>query len=182
ALYGLYLYLPIAPPELRERIVQMFREVSERWRHGYLFDYFGESWDMETSFPRAPRHMFSWSVMHRLAFAVARDPASQDEFRRLDALFGAMPTPRETALGMGFPAYLSTEDRAFHSMAVIGADLLCALEPAAAPRYLRGMRAWWDFSFIGERDDLMSYYFIKIDPLSGVWQKLPISVKPRPQW
>jgi hypothetical protein len=67
---GLYRYWKHAPAELRPRIAQMLREVSERWRRGYRINFFGETWDFEQSYPRAQRHMFSWAVMHRLAYEV----------------------------------------------------------------------------------------------------------------
>lgn len=181
-LFGLYRYWQIAPPETRARIRDIFSAVSRRWRAGYRINYFGETWNIEESFPRAQRHMFLWAVMHRLAYEVTGEQACLDEFRRLDALFGAIPTPRETAFGLGRPSYVSTEDRQFHVQIVIGAELLAELEPAGRARYLRGMAAWWKYSSIGQRDDLAAYYFIKIDTASGAWEKLPASIKPRSQW
>ncbi len=181
-LFGLYHYWKIAPPETRERIREIFSAVSRRWRAGYRINYFGETWNLEESYPRAQRHMFVWAVMQRLAYEITREPACLEEFRRLDALYGGMPTPRETALGLGRPSYISTEDRQFHVQIVMGAELLAELEPASRDRYLRGMRAWWQYSSIGQRDDLAAYYFIKIDSLTGAWEKLPASIKPRSQW
>jgi hypothetical protein len=179
---GLYHYWKIAPPETKARIREIFSAVSRRWRAGYRINYFGETWNMEESYPRAQRHMFVWEVIHRLAYEVTGEPACLEEFRRLDALYGAIPTPRETALGLGRPSYISTEDRQFHVQIVIGADLLVQLEPAARDRYLRGMRAWWQYSSTGQRADLAAYYFIKVDALTGAWEKLPASIKPRSQW
>ena len=179
---ALYHYYPLATPEVRARIAQIFREVSQRWRNGYRINYFGEAWDMEQSNPRAQRHMFLWAVMHRLAFAITHDQASYDEFARLDALFGAIPTPRETAWGLGRPSYVSTEDRSFHIQIVAGAEVLVDLEPAHAERYRRGIREWWKFSQIGQREDFLSYYFIRIDTTTGAWEKLPLSIKPRALW
>lgn len=181
-LLGLYHYAKLAPPETQRRIKQIFSEVSRRWRGNYRINYFGETWNIEESNPRAQRHMFVWSVIHRLAYELTGEQASLDEFRRLDALFGAIPTPRETAHGLGRPSYVSTEDRSFHVQIVLGAELLAALEPAARGRYLRGMREWYRYSFIGQRDDFASYYFIKVDPMSGAWEKLPASIKPRAHW
>ena len=181
-LLGLYHYYPLAAPAVQARIAQIFREVSQRWRSGYRINYFGEAWDMEQSNPRAQRHMFLWAVMHRLAFEITHDRASYDEFARLDALFGAIPTPRETAWGLGRPSYVSTEDRSFHIQMVAGAEILMDLEPAHAERYQRGMREWWKFSQIGQREDFLSYYFIRIDTASGAWEKLPLSIKPRALW
>jgi hypothetical protein len=181
-LLALYHYYPLATPEVRGRIVQIFREVSQRWRNGYRINYFGETWDMEQSNPRAQRHMFLWAVMHRLAFALTHEQASYDEFARLDALFGAIPTPRETAWGLGRPSYVSTEDRSFHIQIVAGAEVLMDLEPAHAERYRRGIREWWKFSQIGQREDFLSYYFIRIDTTTGAWEKLPLSIKPRALW
>ena len=40
---GLYRYYKHAPAELRPRIAQMLREVSERWRRGYRINFFGET-------------------------------------------------------------------------------------------------------------------------------------------
>jgi len=182
ALVGLYQYAPLATPEVRARIGQIFREVSRRWRAGYRINYFGETWDIEQSNPRAQRHMFVWAVIHRMAYELTHEAASYDEFARLDALFGAMPTPRETAWGLGRPSYISTEDRSFHVQLVMGAEILLGLEPANQARYLRGMQAWWNYSFIGQRADLLSYYFIRVDARTGDWEKLPVSVKPRALW
>lgn len=182
ALYGLYRYWPLADEDTKQRIAQIFREVSARWREGYRINYFGEPWDMEKSYPRAQRHMFLWMVMHRLAYEITRDPASMAEFQRLRALYANMPTPRETEWGLGHASYVSTEDRSFHVQMVVGADLLLELEPADTPRWLRGMEAWWRYSQIGQRDDFASYYFIRINALTGQWEKLPASIKPRALW
>jgi len=182
ALVGLYRYWPLASPEVRERITQIFREVSGRWRAGYKINYFGETWDIEQSSPRAQRHMFLWAVIHRMAYELTQERAALDEFRRLDALFGAMPTPRETAWGLGRPSAISTEDRSFHVQMVVAAEILLGLEPANRERYLRGMRAWWNYSQIGQREDLLSYYFIKVDAQTGAWEKLPTAIKPRALW
>lgn len=179
---GLYRYWAIADEPTKARIAQMFREISARWREGYLINYFGEPWDMEKSYPRAQRHMFLWMIMHRLAYEVTQDPASLAEFNRLRSLYANMPTPRETEWGLGHPSYVSTEDRSFHVQMVIGADLLLELEPADSARWLRGMEAWWRYSQIGQREDFASYYFIRIDALTGDWAKLPLSIKPRALW
>ena len=56
------------------------------------------------------------------------------------------------------------------------------LEPAHAERYRRGIREWWKFSQIGQREDFLSYYFIRIDTTTGAWEKLPLSIKPRALW
>ena len=181
-LWGLFLYHPIASSETQNRIIQIFREVSQRWRQNYRINFVGEAWDLEQSNPRAQRHMFLWSVIQRMAYAMTGDPASLEEYERLDAIFGAIPTPRETAHGLGRPNYISTEDRSFHVQIVIGAEILSQLEPAKKSRYLRGMKAWWEYSFIGQREDLLSYYFIKVDSRTGDWEKLPLSIKPRPLW
>lgn len=181
-LLGLYRYWRIAPPETQARIREIFSAVSRRWRAGYRINYFGETWNLEESYPRAQRHMFLWAVMHRLAYEVTREPECLAEFRRLDALYGAIPTPRQTMFGLGRPSYISTEDRQFHVQIVIGADLLAELEPAARDRYERGMLAWWDYSHTGQRDDLSAYYFIKVDTLTGAWEKLPLSIKDRAHW
>jgi hypothetical protein len=93
-----------------------------------------------------------------------------------------MPTPRETAWGLGRPSYISTEDRSFHVQMVVAADLMIALEPGHRDRYLHGMQGWWNYSQIGQREDFASYYFIRIDPRTGAWEKLPRSVKPRALW
>ncbi|HND60703.1 MAG TPA: hypothetical protein PLB90_04425 [Opitutaceae bacterium] len=179
---AMYHYLPYAPAATKARITQMLGEISRRWRGSYRINYFGETWDMEQSNPRAQRHMFLWAVIHRIAFEVTRDPASRDEYARLDAQFGAMPTPRETAWGLGRPAYLSTEDRSFHVQIVAGAEALLQLEPAQAARCRRAMQGWWDYSQIGQRDDLLSYYFIEIQADTGEWRKLPRAIKPRALW
>ena len=181
-LVGLYRYWPIADEPTRERITQMFREVSRRWRAGYFINYFGEPWDLEKSYPRAQRHMFLWMIMHRLAHAVTQDPECLAEFNRLRSLYANMPTPRETEWGLGHPSYVSTEDRSFHVQMVIGADLLLALEPADSARWRRGMEAWWRYSQLGQREDFASYYFIRVDALTGDWSKLPVSIKPRALW
>lgn len=181
-LFGLYHYWKIASPAERERIRGIFSAVSRRWRAGYRINYFGETWNIEESYPRAQRHMFVWSVIHRMAYEITREAACLDEFRRLDALYGAIPSPRETMLGLGRPAYVSTEDRQFHVQIVIGAEILAELEPSARDRYLRGMQAWWNHSQLGQRDDLTAYYFIRIDTLDGTWEKLPVSIKPRAHW
>jgi hypothetical protein len=60
--------------------------------------------------------------------------------------------------------------------------VLLKLEPAKQERYLRGMQAWWDYSFIGQREDLSSYYFIQVDSRTEAWEKLPRSIKPRALW
>jgi hypothetical protein len=44
------------------------------------------------------------------------------------------------------------------------------------------MQEWWKYSFIGQRDDLLSYYFIRVDTLTGDWEKLPHAIKPREFW
>lgn len=181
-LFGLYHYRKIASPEERERIREIFSAVSRRWRAGYRINYFGETWNIEESYPRAQRHMFVWSVIHRMAYEITREQPCLDEFRRLDTLYGAIPSPRESMLGLGRPSYISTEDRQFHVQIVIGAEILAELEPSARDRYLRGMRAWWNHSLIGQRDDLSAYYFIRIDTLSGAWEKLPVSIKARAHW
>jgi len=181
-LLGLYRYWPLADAPTRQRIEQIFREVSRRWRAGYVIHYFGETWEMEKSYPRAQRHMFLWMVMHRLAYELTGEPESLDEFQRLRALYANMPTPRETEWGLGHPGYTSTEDRSFHVQMVIGGELLLELEPADRTRWLRGMEAWWRYSLIGQRDDLASYYFIRIDTLTGDWEKLPAAIKPRALW
>lgn len=181
-LLGLYRYWPLADEATKQRIAQIFREVSARWRGGYFINYFGEPWDMEKSYPRAQRHMFLWMVMHRLAYEVTGDTASLAESQRLHARYANMPTPRETEWGLGHPFYVSTEDRSFHVQMVIGAELLLELEPADSPRWLRGMEAWWRYSQIGQREDLASYYFIRINALTGQWEKLPTSIKPRALW
>lgn len=179
---GLYRYWKHAPTELRPRLAQMLREVSERWRKGYRINFFGETWDLEQSYPRAQRHMFSWAVIHRLAYEVTGDGDALAEFRRLDSLYGAMPTPRETYWGLGRSSYISTEDRSFHIQLVVGADLLLDLEPAGADRYRRGIEQWWRYSQLGQRDDLLSYYFIEVDALSGTWRKASPSTTPRALW
>lgn len=181
-LVGLYRYWPLATPEVRERIKQIFSEVSRRWRAGYKINFFSETWDLEQSYPRAQRHMFLWAVIHRMAYEITHESASYDEFARLDALYGAIPTPRETAWGLGRPSYISTEDRSFHVQIVIGAEILLELEPDNRARYLRGMQEWWKYSFTGQREDLLSYYFIKVDSRTGEWEKLPMSIKPRAFW
>lgn len=181
-LVGLYRYWRIAPPETQARIREIFSAVSRRWRAGYRINYFGETWNIEESSPRAQRHMFLWAVMHRLAYQITQEPECLAEFRRLDALFGAIPTPRETMFGLGRPSYISTEDRQFHVQIVLGAEILAELEPAARDRYLRGMRAWWEHSQLGQREDLAAYYFIKVDTLTGTWEKLPLSIKDRAHW
>ncbi|HRE83223.1 MAG TPA: hypothetical protein PLN52_19420 [Opitutaceae bacterium] len=181
-LIGLYRYWRHAPPELKPRIREIFSAVSKRWRAGYKINYFGETWNLEESNPRAQRHMFLWSVMHRLAFEVTQEPECLAEFRRLDALYGAIPTPRETMFGLGRPSYISTEDRQFHVQIVIGAELLADLERNARDRYLRGMRKWWEYSQTGQRDDLTAYYFIQVDTLTGEWTKLPTTIKHRAHW
>jgi len=180
--YGLYRYWKIAPPEIRDRIREMLSAVSRRWRAAYRINYFGETWNIEESNPRAQRHMFVWSVIHRLAYEVTGEQACLDEFRRLDALYGAIPSPRETMFGLGRPSYISTEDRQFHVQIVMGAEVLAELEPAARDRYVRSMRAWWQHSLIGQRADLAAYYFIKVDTLTGAWEKLPATIRPRAQW
>ena len=181
-LFGLYRYWRIAPPETRERIREIFSAVSRRWRAGYRINYFGETWNLEESNPRAQRHMFLWAVMHRLAYEVTQEPECLAEFRRLDANYGAIPTPRETMLGLGRPSYISTEDRQFHVQIVIGAEILAELEPTAQDRYVRGLLAWWEYSQTGQRDDLTAYYFITVDTLTGAWEKLPLSIKDRATW
>ena len=180
--WSLYLYHAIAPEEVRPRIAQMLREISQHWRRGYVINYFGSIWDMETSYPRAPRHMISWAAVHRMAYEITQDPGAYDEYNRLDALFGYMPTPLETLKGLGEPSYVSTEDRAFHLQVVIAGEVLAELEPARGERYRRGLAKWWRFSHIAQREDLSSYYFIKVDTTTGAWEKLPASVKPRALW
>ena len=181
-LFGLYHYYQVAPEATRRRIKQMFSEVSRRWRTAYRINFFGEVWNLEESYPRAQRHMFTWAVIHRLAYEITLESECLDEFKRLDALFGAIPTPRETSIGLGRPSYISTEDRSFHVQIVMGAELLAQLEPQNRERYLRGMRAWWEYSLIGQREDLKSYYFIRVNALSGAWEKLPVAIKPRAHW
>jgi len=181
-LLGLYRYWPLADAPTRQRIEQIFREVSRRWRAGYVIHYFGEAWDMEKSYPRAQQHMFLWMVMHRLAYELTGEPERLDEFQRLRALYANMPTPRETEWGLGHPAYTSTEARSRHVQMVIGGELLLELEPADRARWLRGMESWWRYSLIGRRDDLASYYFIRIAPLTGEWGKRPAAIKPRALW
>ncbi len=180
--WSLYLYHAIAPAELRPRIAQILLEISEHWRRGYVINYFGSIWDMETSYPRAPRHMISWAALHRMVYEVTKDAGAYDEYNRLDALFGYMPTPLETLRGLGEPAYVSTEDRSFHLQVVIAGDVLAELEPKRSERYRRGLAKWWRFSHIGQREDLSAYYFIKVDTTTGAWEKLPPSVKPRALW
>jgi hypothetical protein len=126
--------------------------------------------------------MFLWAVIHRMAYEITKEEACLDEFRRLDALFGAIPTPLETAFGLGRPSHVSTEDRQFHVQIVMGGEILAELEPAGRARYLRGMQGWWRYSSTGQRDDLSAYYFIKVDTATGAWEKLPTSIKPRAQW
>jgi hypothetical protein len=126
--------------------------------------------------------MFSWAVIHRLAYEVTGDADALAEFRRLDSLYGAMPTPRETYWGLGRSSYISTEDRSFHIQLVLGADLLLDLEPGGADRYRRGIEQWWRYSQLGQRDDLLSYYFIEVDAASGTWRKAPPSTTPRALW
>lgn len=181
-MFGLYRYWRIATPETQARIREIFSAVSRRWRAGYQINYFGETWRLEESNPRAQRHMFLWSVIHRLAYEITKEPECLAEFRRLDALFGAIPTPRETMFGLGRPNYISTEDRQFHVQIVMGAEILAEMEPAGRARYLRGMLAWWDYSKTGQRDDLTAYYFIKVNALTGDWEKLPLSIKDRAHW
>jgi hypothetical protein len=181
-LFGLYHYWAIAPAETRPRIRQIFSEVSRRWRAGYRINFFGEVWNLEESYPRAQRHMFTWAAIHRMAYEITGEPECLDEFHRLDALYGAVPTPRETSIGLGRPRYISTEDRSFHVQIVMCAELLAQLEPQHRDRYLHGMRGWWEYSLIGQRDDLKSYYFIRVDALTGEWEKLPASIKPRAHW
>lgn len=179
---GLYHFWGLAAPEERERVRVILGAVSRRWRAGYRINYFGETWNLEESFPRAQRHMFVWAVIHRLVHEVTGDPAALAEFRRLDALHGALPTPRETALGLGRPRYVSTEDRQFHVQMVLGADLLATLEPAARDRYRRGLLAWWEYGLTGQREDHTAYYFIEVDSLTGGWSKLPFTTRDRAQW
>jgi hypothetical protein len=181
-LVGLYRYWPLATPEIQDRIAQIFSEVSRRWRAGYKINFFGEAWDLEKSYPRAQRHMFLWAVMHRMAYELTHEAACYDEFARLDALYGAMPTPKETSWGLGQASYISTEDRSFHVQIVMGAEILLDLEPSNRARYLRGMGEWWKYSFIGQREDLLSYYFVRVDSMTGAWDKLPLSIKPRAFW
>ena len=180
--WGLYLYHAIAPEALRPRIAQMLLEISQHWRRGYVINYFGSIWDMETSYPRAPRHMISWAAIHRMVYEVTKDPGAYDEYNRLDGLFGYMPTPLETLRGLGEPSYVSTEDRAFHLQVAIAGDVLAELEPKRAERYRRGIANWWRFSLLGQREDLSAYYFLKVDTLTGRAEPLPASVKPRALW
>jgi hypothetical protein len=65
---------------------------------------------------------------------------------------------------------------------VIAGDVLAELEPKRSERYRRGLAQWWRFSHIAQREDLSSYYFVKIDTATGAWEKLPTSVKPRALW
>lgn len=181
-LVGLFNFWKIASTDEQQRIEQIFGEVSRRWRGGYRINFFGEPWNLETSYPRAQRHMYLWSAIHRMAFELTGDVACQNEFLRLDALYGTIPTPRETTAGLGRPSYISTEDRSFHVQIVIASEILIELEPQNRARYLRGMQSWWRYSMIGQRDDLMSYYFIKVDSQTGAWEKLPLSIKPRAVW
>jgi len=181
-LVGLYLYWRVAPAAERKRIEQIFSEVSRRWRAGYEINYFGESWKLEESYPRAQRHMFLWAVIHRMAYEITKEAECYEEFARLDGLYGTIPTPRETTWGLGRPSYISTEDRSFHVQIVIGTEILLDLEPGKKSRYLRGMQAWWNYSFLGQREDLLSYYFIKVDSQTGDWEKLPMFIKPRAVW
>ena len=39
-----------------------------------------------------------------------------------------------------------------------------------------------EYSLLGQREDLKSYYFIRVNALTGSWEKLPPSIKPRAQW
>ena len=143
ALFLVSTTIRISPLETRQRIKKMFSEVSLRWRSGYRINFFGEVWNLEESYPRAQRHMFTWAEIHRMAFEITQEPECLEEFKRLDALYGAAPTPRETSIGLGRPSYISTEDRSFHVQIVMGAEILAQLEPKNSERYLRSLRAWW---------------------------------------
>ncbi len=182
-IWGLYLYRSIAPPENKQRADFIITAVADYWRENrYTINFFGENWEFEKSMPRAQRHMPVWAAINRIAFEVTGAPRFRKEYERLDALFGAMPTARETNRGMGREKYVSTEDRAFHDKEVVIADLLSDLEPSRRDRYQRAMTAWWKFSQTGMRADMFSYYFIELDTHTGEWKPLPKSVKPRPLW
>jgi hypothetical protein len=181
--WGLNLYRGIAPPAERERAGEIIVAVADCWREmRYTLNFYGERWELESSSPRAQRHMPVWAMINRVAFEISGERRFRKEFERLDALFGGMPTAMQTNFGLGRPRYISTEDRTFHDKEVVLADLLVDLEPARRERYLRGMTGWWQFGQIGMRDDLFAYYFIDLDARSGEWKPLPKSVKPRPLW
>lgn len=180
---GLWLYRKIAPETTRKRIDSMIVGVADLWREiGYKINFFGENWEFEKSMPRAQRHMPVWACINRIAYEVSGQRRFLAEFRRLDALFGAMPTAQQTNYGLGREKYVSTEDRAFHDKECIVADILMELEPASAPRYLRGMTGWWKFAQIGMDENYLSYYYIELNTVTGEWRPLPKSIKPRVQW
>jgi hypothetical protein len=183
SLWGLSLYRDIAPASTKARIDSMIVGVADLWREsGYKINFFGENWEFEKSMPRAQRHMPVWAWVNRLAFEVSQEKRFKREFQRLDALFGAMPTPQQTNFGLGREKYLCTEDRAFHDKEVVVADQMMDFEPAAKDRYLRAMTGWWKHGQIGRREDYYSYYYIELNTVTGEWRPLPKSVKPRQQW
>ncbi|MCX6621808.1 MAG: hypothetical protein NTY38_12180 [Acidobacteria bacterium] len=180
---GLWAYRKLAPENIRARVDSMIVGVADLWREiGYKINFFGENWEFEKSMPRAQRHMPVWACVNRLAFEVSGERRFQNEFRRLDALFGAMPTAQQTNYGLGREKYVSTEDRAFHDKEVVVADLLTDLEPASRQRYLRAMTGWWKFAQIGMDQNFLSYYYIELNTVTGEWRPLPKSIKPRVQW
>lgn len=182
-MWGLYVYRPHAPAATRRRIDYMITSVATLWRQNrYTISFFGENWNLEQSMPRAQRHMPVWMWINRLAFEVSGEAVYQREFERLHALFGAMPTARETNHGMGRRKYISTEDRAFHDKEAVVADFLIDLHPPARDQYIRAMEAWWEFAGLGMRPDLFSHRYIDLDTVTGEWTPLKKSVKPRSQW
>jgi hypothetical protein len=181
--WGMFVYRGIAPAAVRKRIDEMIVNLADLWREmGYSVNFFGERWDFERSLPRAQRHMPVWAWINRVAAEVSGQPRFRREFERLDALFGALPTPRETNLGMGRETYISTEDRTFHDKQVITGDMLIDLEPKSAARYLRGMTNWWQFAQIALREDFFTPYYIELNTVTGEFRPLPKSVKPRQRW
>ncbi len=182
-MWGLYVYRQHAPADVRKRIDYIITSVATLWRHNrYTINFFGENWNLEQSMPRAQRHMPVWMWINRLAYEVSGDAAFKKEFERIHSLFGAMPTARETNYAMGRRKYLSTEDRAFHDKEVVVADFLIDLHPEAKDQYQRSMEGWWEFAKIGMRPDLFSYYYINLDTVTGEWEPVKKSLKPRSLW
>lgn len=182
-MWGLYVYRPLAAPEVRQRIDYMITSVATLWRQNkYTISFFGENWNLEQSMPRAQRHMPVWMFINRLAYEVSGDAVYKREFERIHSLFGAMPTARETNHGMGRRKYISTEDRAFHDKEVVAADFLIDLHPREKEQYQRAMEAWWQFAGIGMRPDLFSHKYIELDTVTGEYTVLGKSVKPRTMW
>lgn len=203
AMWGLWRYLPVAPPAQAAQARSMIVDFARYWRRvDYQIFYLDRVWDQKREV-----HSYNaiYTALNCLAHHLTGAPEFRDEARRLFAQ-GRWLTetkvdawrrerragdasdwePNRLAAGVLRPGeFLCWETTIHCAFTAISASLIHEVAPEMVdrPALAACIRRWWETWPLGIGDDLLPHYFFLVDLETGAWRPAPRTPRlPREAW